>query len=49
MERDELISIQNEIIHAQENVINTGNELIKAYEKLTELLRERRQLESEET
>ena len=35
---DELVNIQNEIINAQENVIE---DLIKAYEVLTALLQEK--------
>ena len=39
---DELVNIQNEIINAQENVIRTGGDLIKAYEVLTALLQEKK-------
>lgn len=39
--KDEMIELQNQIIREQEKVIKTADELIAAYEKLTDLMQEK--------
>ena len=41
----ELIHIENDVIKAQEKVIQTGDDLIEAYKELTALLLEKEEIQ----